>query len=238
MAYSLSKNIQIFPVTQRNIWDPLGRLTTEYNLTSILNKLLDVDGFVFTPNNFSGGKKVPIVTSKTGEDSTLDFNLYGYVIHIESLQSLLKSLGYESDIYAHILIAYENGSASNKYEGEHFAHLIGKDTQDGTTTGGGEVGAAADKNEAANVYRGIIFSTTKDSPYSDSLSYRVPKHLKILEYKQVSDITDPTNAKYNLEHLKNSNEYSSSGLYIPKESQIKFQSNLKRTSISIDDGVI
>lgn len=46
--YLNSKAVGVFPTTGRPQKDPLGRLTTEYNLTSLINTLLDVDGFVIT----------------------------------------------------------------------------------------------------------------------------------------------------------------------------------------------
>ena len=234
-TYSLSKNVQIFPVTQRNIWDPLGRLTTEYNLTSILNKLLDVDGFVFTANNFNGDKKAPL---DIDSDSTvLDFNLNGYIIHLKDLDNLITRVLGETlpsngtSIYAYIDLtkkpAADGDDVLDAYEKEHFKYLNGYDTISNDAND-----AVTDATEASDVYKGVTFVLA--APDSDTH----PIQLKILEYKQVSDIINPKDENYNLEHLKNYNEYSASGWYIPKESQIKFQSNLKRTSISIDDGVI
>ena len=51
--YLNSEAVGVFPTTGRPQKDPLGRLTTEYNLTSLINTLLDVDGFVIT-NNING----------------------------------------------------------------------------------------------------------------------------------------------------------------------------------------
>ena len=53
ILYLNSEAVGVFPTTGRPQKDPLGRLTTEYNLTSLINTLLDVDGFVIT-HNISG----------------------------------------------------------------------------------------------------------------------------------------------------------------------------------------
>ena len=51
MANILSKNIRVFPTTQRENVDPSAKFTTEYNLTSLLNKLLDRKAFVITSDD-------------------------------------------------------------------------------------------------------------------------------------------------------------------------------------------
>ena len=178
MSYSLSKNIQIFPVTQRNIWDPLGRLTTEYNLTSILNKLLDVKGFVLTPNNFSGDKKAALVT---GSGSILDFNLNGYIIHLKDLDDLIEerlNVTSPSDgisIYAYIDLtkkpAADGDDVLDAYEKEHFKYLNGYDTISEAATD-----AVTNATEASDIYKGVVFALA--APNSDTY----PLQLKILEY--------------------------------------------------------
>lgn len=48
-AYLDSNKIKVFPCGGRNInYDPLARLTTEQNLISIINRLVDMDSFIVT----------------------------------------------------------------------------------------------------------------------------------------------------------------------------------------------
>ena len=88
-TYVSSENIQIFPIANRGVKDPLGRLTTEYNLTSILNKLLDVNGFVISWHNSKDNK---IIT----------FNLHGYLITANLTDIIDTTFEGSNNIYAYI----------------------------------------------------------------------------------------------------------------------------------------
>lgn len=74
MAYIKSTNINVFPVTNRDQYDPAGKFTTEYNLTSLINKLVDRKAFVVSADitNTNTDKKIAVI----------DFNIYGYWVQI------------------------------------------------------------------------------------------------------------------------------------------------------------
>lgn len=105
--YAKSNNIQIFPVTNRPDHDPAGRLTTEYNLTSLLNKLLDVDGFVITTS--------PDAIDTINEEVPFDFNIHGYIIHIKSIKDIIPQgiTNNGTQIYAILKIATVSNPIKN-----------------------------------------------------------------------------------------------------------------------------
>ncbi len=80
--YLNSEAVGVFPTTGRPQKDPLGRLTTEYNLTSLINTLLDVDGFVITHN---------IDGFNNDSEEAFQFNIKGYIFTIHKLKNLLSS---------------------------------------------------------------------------------------------------------------------------------------------------
>lgn len=80
--YLNSEAVGVFPTTGRPQKDPLGRLTTEYNLTSLINTLLDVDGFVITHN---------IDGFDNDSEEAFQFNIKGYIFTIHKLKNLLSS---------------------------------------------------------------------------------------------------------------------------------------------------
>ena len=77
-----SNNIRVFPTTQREIVDPSAKFTTEYNLTSLLNKLLDRKAFVITPDS---AIRVTKGTDNKYRINTLEFNIEGYFFVINNL---------------------------------------------------------------------------------------------------------------------------------------------------------
>ena len=93
MGNILSKNIRVFPTTQRENVDPSAKFTTEYNLTSLLNKLLDRKAFVITSDeDLKKGYKVA-----EGKINSLEFNIMGYffsMIDFEIADYMTDDSGY------------------------------------------------------------------------------------------------------------------------------------------------
>lgn len=152
---SASTNIQIFPTTKRPIYDPLGKLTTEYNLTSLLNKLLDVEGFVITNSDNA------IV------DGEFEFNIYGYIIKVHNIEDIINNANNKSidNIYAHIQIQTANlNTPINANTTETFkynlSHIWGEDNE--------------------GIYSGVKFTSTPDNPWGSS-QVGDHKYLHILE---------------------------------------------------------
>ena len=114
MAFIDKNNIHIFPVTNKPS-EKQSRLTTEYNITNIVNRLLDTKSFVIT----SGA-----VTNK----SALEFNIQGYYVKVDKISDLGTPTT-ASDCYATITIK------SNVKDGQTFIELDGKEGTDGSYTG-------------------------------------------------------------------------------------------------------
>lgn len=145
-TYVLSKNIQIFPIANRVTQDPLGRLTTEYNLTSILNKLLDVDGFVISWNH-----------------PNIIFNLHGYLI-TANLTDIIN--GFSDNIYASITItdyaSTNNDNNIKAYEEKFLAQLDGRDVP-------GEDTSVSNYGK----YTGVTFSSSEPEPSQTDIIYHL-----------------------------------------------------------------
>ena len=75
-----SSNIFVFPTTKREQINRSSRLLTEKNLVDIVNRLVDIESFVITRNFLYG------------EQSSLDFNIYGYYISIDDFDSVINSV--------------------------------------------------------------------------------------------------------------------------------------------------
>lgn len=212
--YLDSKAVGVFPTTGRPQKDPLGRLTTEYNLTSLINTLLDVDGFVIThqalENPLAEEKDKKIMPFKTdgnniNTDIPFQFNIKGYIFTIHNLKDFLNdsnisSLNPDSEnpvipIYASIELKLDAGSATTSTGDENLNRIqsiVGIDAVEGIYNG---------------KYTGLRFDNVAND------EERI--YLKILEKR-----TD--------------------GWYIPEESKIKLKTSKPgdNRSVSIDDGEI
>ena len=133
MAHTSSTNIQIFPTAKRSKYDPVGRLTTEYNLTSFLNKLLDVDGFVITSCN-SGANLIESTgdSNNSLNNSTpipFDFNIHGYLIHIENIKDIIKELSTANNAIWAYMKLYKQSSSYNG-SNQKLYYIEGEDTDE------------------------------------------------------------------------------------------------------------
>ena len=157
-----SSNIKIFPAARRTgSYDPFSRLMSESTVTSIINKLVDSDGFVVNSieDTFSISDNDAILGNwpRTANDTIstvtvssdpaeLDFNIFGYFIKLDSngVFELLDSLSSENDIYAHIVLDSTHLPDNN---GPEYVQLIGTDDE--------------------GVYTGVVF-TNSDNYSHDS----------------------------------------------------------------------
>lgn len=135
--YLNSEAVGVFPTTGRPQKDPLGRLTTEYNLTSLINTLLDVDGFVIT-NNINGFDSTSQID--------FQFNIKGYIFTIHKIGEFLNSLNNSTDtsisnatnLFASIKIKIDAGISSTSTGDENLNRIqsiIGIDDNEGNYTG-------------------------------------------------------------------------------------------------------
>lgn len=116
MAFIDKNNIHIFPVTNKPS-EKQSRLTTEYNITNIVNRLLDTKSFVIT----SGA-----VTA----ESALEFNIQGYYVKVDMISDLGTPTT-ASDCYAFIKIK----EASDIAKEQTFIELDGGENDSNKYTG-------------------------------------------------------------------------------------------------------
>lgn len=145
--YLNSEAVGVFPTTGRPQKDPLGRLTTEYNLTSLINTLLDVDGFVITHQALDQNNKItPFKVDDTNTDIPFQFNIKGYIFTIHNLKSFLSNSNISSlnpnpnpvPVYASIKIKIDAGSSITSTGNENLNRIqsiVGIDAVEGIYNG-------------------------------------------------------------------------------------------------------
>lgn len=131
MSYLASNKIQVFPSTKRGSYQPSARLMSEASLVNIVNKLIDTDGFVVTPDEDvvttnSSGTITGQVTNKPFE-----FNIKGYYFIVSSLSDLISGFGSYTNIYAKIhlnttdnYVELAEQDDDNQYKGINFVTSV------------------------------------------------------------------------------------------------------------------
>lgn len=105
MANLKSEKIHVFPTPNRGTdYQPQARLVTEFNLTNIVNRLVDKDSFVISYDD-----------TPAGNENNITFNIHGYWIKADLKESGLST---DSDLYARIQV-----------KGSDFIELYGTDEE-------------------------------------------------------------------------------------------------------------
>lgn len=167
MATIVSENIAVFPSTRRAGSKPLTRLMSEQALVGIVNKLINLEGFV-------------ISSSSEIEDTTpLEFNLYGYYFRIlNPVTSLGLGTTFSSgSVYAHIELVTSTASDSLQYE-----ELFGQDDN------GNYTGLVIDNSEDYTAQHGGIVKTLRVAEFSNS-TWVIPEASKIRFSKESLDLS-------------------------------------------------
>jgi len=118
-----STQIRVFPTVHRNMkvsGDIYSRHTSEDFLTSIVNRLIDEDGFVIT------------VKDDFHNTSPFRFNIHGYYFNVETLDDIIDSFDHPVDEEGNPLPAIEGGSVLYAYiktkdMGGNWKELLGND---------------------------------------------------------------------------------------------------------------
>ena len=145
MPYINSNAINVFPCANRGTaYNLQSRLTSEYNLTNIINQLIDVDSFVIT-------------TQINSDQKALSFNIHGYYFNVTDYTSITNLDTSWTDVYAQITIAH------NELEGGLvFDELTVNGTED----------VATDLDVDTN-FTGVAFTGTKPSEEQDHYSLHI-----------------------------------------------------------------
>ena len=214
MSYLNSNRVRVFPTTQREKFDPAAKFTTEYNLASLINKLLDTKAFVLSDN----------VSTNNNILNKLEFNIMGYYFFIENVDlSNLTDYATTSNTFLNATIKITEAQYN---------------AAESTDVGGNEVTSSlnnwwkleGDDNNDDNSYSGISFSWQNSSTFETGEQSN-QKDDNINE----SESTDGKYIVYTFTILKRN---SSGGYEIPQESKIRFKTSKSgsKHSLMIDDG--
>lgn len=233
-TYYYSSNINSFPTTKR---ESVNKLLTENSLTRLINRLLDVDGFIISDGLAkklngvaseiigNGGEHLEINTNlKLDEivfkDDIFEFVIRGYYFST-NINDLLSSVSWSS---------YVNEIYSSLDRIGLFARIFIDNTNPDYPELVGQIGVEENSpsDNSGDSYYGIQFFVCpideKPTPYHPNLSQ---------DYEPIQGLgTDYT--YYDLllvEHIRN-DEVFSEGDYLPFDSLSKFDSH----SIRIVDG--
>lgn len=103
-AYTTSNNVNVFPSTRRIYsQDFSARLMTESAISRIINKLVEVDGFVISN------------TVPTSAGDVFEFNIYGYYFQIKNILSVTAQLSSATKLYATIRINHTDNAFYELY---------------------------------------------------------------------------------------------------------------------------
>ena len=126
LSYLSSSLISVFPSTKRSITQPSSRQMTEENIASIINKLIDMDGFVITDYNTS-----------TNVNNPFEFNIYGYHFVVTKAKDIQDLFSSATSIYASITISqtgnfYELDGQDDITDGEYKGVVLSDSEPSGT----------------------------------------------------------------------------------------------------------
>lgn len=212
MAFLKSEKVKVFPCGGRaKQYDPLARLPTEYNLVSLINRLVDKNSFIVTSHN-------------NGEDISdkIDnyiINIDGYLFTIEGgAKAIIESCSGQSGTY---IIAYINVQSYFDADSNIYQQL-GPIEEISTTSGVNPNNVYNDgildgiEDEAISKFKGISFICTScTSEEGDPIIEGIPESHQLTLFKKVDD-------KWI--------EY--------EDSKIKFHTDGKNRSVKIDDGIL
>ena len=154
--------ITVFPVSNKPS-EPNSRLLTEYNLTHIVNRLVDKSSFVITSND-----------SDTIKDQTgpFEFNIEGYYVKIIDLKDLIEQFSEVTSIYAKI------GIKPSQADNNNFQELKGEEDEAGLYTGVNftdTIEAQSTVEEASAIYYNLKLLEKS----SASNNWQIPRESKV-----------------------------------------------------------
>lgn len=167
MSTIASEKISVFPAVRRAGSKPLARLMSEQALVGIVNKLINLEGFV--------------ISSSLSDDVPLEFNLYGYYFKIVNpVTSLGLGTTYTSgSVYAHIELVTSTAGDNLQYE-----ELFGQDDN------GNYTGLVIDSSPDYTPVNGGVVRTLRIAEFSSSASgWQIPSESKIRFSKDSLDLS-------------------------------------------------
>ena len=238
MGYIHSDNIKVFPTTQRSNKDASARMMTEFNLTSIINRLVDKKCFVISGDQLDNDGYFAI------DNGRFEFNIFGYYFSILSITELLKAIIISTDNSLYDIMQQkqhlDTEPSAILFKAEDIdssrLHIVAKIQITGNTDTINNMswqrlaGTDIENSDTGNLeYTGIQFALEPSENFTKNSYYTSgdTKTFSILElidrpYDGPSVSGEAITTKYNLR--------------IPANSKVKFATSSLNQSIRIDDG--
>jgi len=115
--YLPTDSIYVFPSSRRMNKQVSARLISEASLANIVNKLIETDGFVITPEPETGD----YVDQGFNPEEPFEFNVHGYYFYVDTAQNIIDSFAGTDPqkIYANIYL--------DKTTDPNYVELAGQD---------------------------------------------------------------------------------------------------------------
>lgn len=166
MSTIASSYVTVFPSAKRSLTQPQSRLVSEASLVSIVNKLVNSEGFIVSSE------------SAITDANPLEFNIFGYYFKITSPYTALGLASLTTtDVYAHIEIV-TTGTGENAY-----AELYGQDSSDMYT------GLVIDQSSSYTPQQSGVVKSLKIAEYSSN-AWQVPASSRLKFTNASIDITE------------------------------------------------
>lgn len=239
--YYYSSNINSFPTTKR---ESVNKLLTENSLTRLINRLLDVDGFIISDGLAkrldgveseiigNGGKHLEINTNIRLDEINFKDNIFEFVIRgyyfSTNIDDLLNTVSWSSYVG-------EGGTYYTSDKVGLFARIFIDNTNPDYPELVGQTGVEENNpsNSSGDSYYGIQFFICPIDDNGDA-DKPIPFHPSLSQDSEPIIGLGTNYTYYDLlliEHIKNSDVFSE-GDYLPFDSLTKFDSH----SVRIIDG--
>ena len=187
MGYAASDRIRIFPSSSRTQNGKIGtNWVTEYNLSSIVNKLLGCSGFVITPTSTdtllgSYNPETGDCTYKITPKSTpFEFNINGYFVKIDSVEDIKTAIDAEDVAGKCSNIRFFRGSSDKKgVYAQVFPTGGSTDVSFTYLDGGDGAKAPAGVSSESSNNTLLLFRTVKEDSTDDFTSITIPQSSRI-----------------------------------------------------------
>lgn len=207
MSNLISENIIVFPSTQRTK-DAAASFTTEYNLTSLINKLLDVDAFVVSHDLESTGDII----------KNIQFNIRGYYFDCVNIQKPDASQS-DDQLYLNAIIRIKSASYGTSDNFQNYQQLQGTDI------------VITEGQNARSVYEGLELAWETEAHFPDPSTGKLDSIID-MSAEPIEIITFTL-----IKRQKNGESYTFT-LPQESKLKLKTTKNGSQRSVTIDDGVL
>lgn len=233
MGYIHSDNIKVFPTTQRSNKDASARMMTEFNLTSIINRLVDKKCFVISGDQLDNDGYFAI------DNGRFEFNIFGYYFSILSITELLKAVTVSPDKSLYDIMQQkqhlDTEPSAILFKAEDIdsskLHIVAKIQITGNTDNINNMSwQRLEGTDTENLeYTGIQFELESAEKFTKN-SYYISGDTKTFSILELID------RPYSGPSISGEDIITKYNLRIPANSKVKFATSSLNQSIRIDDG--